>query len=316
MSRKKLTTPAVKIMVLKKLKNKRRIKKDVISSSRETVMFLADELGERTLRSYENLNSAGKYIGDRLRRYGYTPEEESYSVENREVANIYAEIPGKEIPEEIILVGAHYDTVEDSAGADDNASGVAGLLELSRLASGSVFKRTVRFAAFTLEEPPYFSSPEMGSMVHAAGCRERGENIRLMICLEMIGYGGKKIRQNYPSGMNTARFPERGDFLIAATVPSSSEHAHIFKKEYNSCAAKKIHELIAPASVPGITHSDHYSFIRHEYPALMVTDTGFYRNGNYHGKEDTMETLNFGFLADNIINIYNTLEILANREGL
>jgi Zn-dependent M28 family amino/carboxypeptidase len=293
----------------------RRLKKEVRSSSYETVSFLALELGERTPARYENLDSARKYINDRFRRYGYTPVEETYSVDEKSVANISAEIPGKEKPEEIILVGAHYDTVENTAGADDNASGIAGLLELSRLAAGTVFKRTVRFTAFTLEEPPYFSTEEMGSMVHAAGCRERGEDIRLMICLEMIGYGGKNIRQNFPQGLDSGRYPKNGDFLSVVTLPSSSEYALLFKKVYNNRAANKIYDLIAPASVPGVSHSDHLSFIHYGYPSVMITDTGFYRNDNYHGSEDTLDTLNFSFLADNIINTFNALTVLAEREN-
>jgi Zn-dependent M28 family amino/carboxypeptidase len=273
-------------------------------------------LGERTLVKYENLNSAREYINDRFMRYGYNPVEETYTVDKKIVANISAEIPGKEKPEEIILVGAHYDTVENTAGADDNASGIAGLLELSRLAAGADFKRTVRFTAFTLEEPPYFSTEEMGSMVNAAGCRKRNEDIRVMICLEMIGYGGKNIRQKYPPGWECGNYPKNGDFLSVVTLPSSSEYAHLFKKVYNSSAAKKIHDIIAPASVPGISHSDHFSFIRNEFSAIMLTDTGFYRNDNYHGSEDTLDTLNFSFLADNIINISKALTVLAERDSL
>jgi Zn-dependent M28 family amino/carboxypeptidase len=303
-------------MRLVNYRENRKIRKEVRLSSHETVRFLSRELGERTPGSYENLNSAREYIGDRLKRYGYNPVEETYTVDEKSVANISADIPGREKPEEIILIGAHYDTVEDTAGADDNASGIAGLLELSRLLSGSDFKRTVRFVAFTLEEPPYFSTSEMGSMVHAAGCRERGEDIRLMICLEMLGYGGKNIRQNYPSCWDASRYPDRGDFLSVVTLPSSSQHALIFKKAYNSRAVKKIYDLIAPASVPGVSHSDHSSFIHYGYPAIMLTDTGFYRNDNYHGREDIIETLNFNFLADNIINIYHALTVLAEREIL
>ncbi len=294
----------------------RRIKKEVRLSSRETVRFLARELGERTLGRYENLDSAREYVNGRFREYGYDPVEETYRVEEKSTANISAEITGSEKPGEIILVGAHYDTVEDTPGADDNASGIAGLLELSRLAAGSIFKRTVRFTAFTLEEPPYFSTERMGSRVHAAGCRERNEDIRLMICLEMIGYGGKNISQNYPPGWNSSRYPERGDFFTVVALPSSSEQALLFKKAYNSRAVNKIYDLIAPASVPGVGHSDHSSFVHHGYPAIMLTDTGFYRNDNYHGREDTFDTLNFSFLADNIINIYNALMVLADRETL
>ena len=289
-----------------------KLRREIFKRARDHVYFLAEELGERTIREYDNLNHAGYYIKDYIAEFGHQAYNESYIVDGKEVSNIIAEIPGKE-KDKIILIGAHYDTVEDSPGGDDNASAIAGLLEIYRLLAPYNYRRTIRFVAFTLEEPPHFSTENMGSAVHAAGCHKRNENIELMICLEMIGYGGKERKQRFPFGLEE-QYPHitSGDFLCVAALPSSSMYAQLWKNKYNSHSDSKIIDLVAPASLPGMDLSDHRSFVKYEYPAIMLTDTGQYRNKNYHTRDDTAETLNYWFLADNIINIYVTLRELLD----
>jgi Zn-dependent M28 family amino/carboxypeptidase len=291
-------------------------RKTIFINSRDILRTLAVDIGERTVRNSANLNRTRDYIHRYFRASGGETREETYRVDGVEVANIITEIRGKEQPESIVLVGAHYDTIEGCPGADDNGTAVATLLELHRLLSRSPHRRTVRFVAFTLEEPPYFSTEAMGSWVHASGCRKRNENIELMVCLEMLGYGGRNCRQSYPTDMIKGNFPQRGDFIVVVSLPSASPFTYLWKKLYNRHAATKIIELIGPASIPGVSHSDHYSFWKHGYPGIMLTDTAFYRNKNYHTPDDTFETINFRFLADNILNSYLTLTDLLAMEQL
>lgn len=288
----------------------------ILRNSREIIRHLSVDLGERTLARYENLERARKFIREYFVKNGQNPVEETYMVDGKEVANIVAEIKGFDQPDSVIILGAHYDTVEETPGADDNATAISTLLELHRLLSRFTFKRTIRFVAFTLEEPPYFSTEQMGSWVHARGCRKRKENIELMICLEMLGYGGKNCTQTYPMEIASKVFPVKGDFLVVVSLPSSSQYTYLWKKIYNSHASRKIFELIGPASVPGISLSDHYSFWKHGFPGIMLTDTAFYRNKNYHTPDDCYETINFKFLSQNIMDCFMALRDLLNMDKL
>ncbi|MCU0843373.1 MAG: M28 family peptidase [Spirochaetes bacterium] len=293
-----------------------RVKKSIARNAREILHFLSVELGERTLRRYENLEGAARFIRERFADGGNPVIDEEYLVEGRRVSNIRTEIPGSVSPEGIILIGAHYDTIEDTPGADDNATGIAGLLELFRLLSPFRFKRTLRFVAFTLEEPPYFSGDNMGSMVCARCAREREDNIELMICLEMLGYANRRYEQNVPFRDMAKHLPRRGDFLAVVSLPSSAPHTYAWKQVYNRFSRREIVDIVGPSSIPGISHSDHYSFNRHGYPAIMLTDTAFYRNKNYHTGEDTIDTINFKFLAEHVLNSFNTIRVLADCDEI
>lgn len=290
-------------------------KRRVIRNTRDILHYLAVDIGERTIRNYENLERARRYIIEYFTRYGVAPREETYVAAGHTVSNIIAEIRGTEFPGHIILVGAHYDTIEDTPGADDNASGIAALLEMFRLLSGSRFKKTVRFVAFTLEEPPFFSTDLMGSMVHAKNCRKRKEKIDLMVCLEMMGFGSRRCHQDYPANHKRDEYPEYGSYLSVISLPSNSEPVYEWSRIYNSCARRKIYEYIGPASIPGMDLSDHMSFIRSGYPAIMLSDTGFYRNKHYHSPEDTYETINFDFLSESIVDSSRTLKELLDHDN-
>lgn len=291
-----------------------REKKAVLNNTREIIRHLSVDIGERTIRRYENLERTRSYIIDYFTRYGAVPREETYEASDHRVANIIAELRGAETPDTIILVGAHYDTIEDTPGADDNASGIAGLLELFRLLSRHRLKKTVRFVAFTLEEPPFFSTELMGSMVNAKNCRKRKENIELMVCLEMLGYGSRKCHQDYPLNHNKKEFPVYGNYMSVISLPSNAPFVYLWKKIYNSRARSKIFEYVGPASIPGMDLSDHMSFIRSGYRAIMISDTGFYRNKNYHSADDTFNTINFRLLSDTVFDSYLTLKDLLDME--
>lgn len=289
-------------------------KREIIHNTKDIIKFLSVALGERTLRKYDNLLGAAGYIRKHFSMFGALPWEEMYAVDGKQVANLIVEIPGNEDADSIIVIGAHYDTIEDTPGADDNASGIAGLLELYRLLGTRRYKKTLRFVAFTLEEPPYFSSDEMGSMVNAKRCRERNEKIELMICLEMIGYAHRRYQQHVPFRDMSKKLPARGDFLAVVSLPSCCGHAYGWKNIYNRHARHEIVDIVGPSSIPGISHSDHYSFNRHGFPAIMLTDTALYRNRNYHTDGDTYETINFEFLAEHIVNMHRTIEEIADMD--
>jgi Zn-dependent M28 family amino/carboxypeptidase len=294
----------------------KKILKEIKRNARDIVHYLSVELGERTLRKYENLNRARSYILSYFRSRGREAHlsEETYIARDREVSNVIAELKGYEEPDRIIIIGAHYDTVEDTPGADDNATAIAALLEIFRLLSRSRHKKTVRFVAFTLEEPPFFSTDLMGSMKYAALCRERNENIEMVIAFDMLGYGSRRMRQEFPFSSLKGNFPPTANYLAVVTFPSIAEYAYLFKKIYNSENKDKIYDIIGPASIPGIDLSDHTSFVKNGYPAILLTDTAFYRNKNYHAPSDTIDTINFRFLTRNIFSITTVVRHLLNTD--
>jgi len=304
--------PMLRIFRSEEKKHLKQIKRNAY----QIISFLSVDLGERTLRRYDSLNKARSYIINYFRTRGKDASirEETYMVQDKTVSNIVSEIKGYEDPESIILIGAHYDTVEDTPGADDNASAIAALLEIYRLISPYRHKKTVRFVAFTLEEPPFFSTDQMGSMKYAELCRERGENIELAVVFDMLGYANKRKRQEFPFSSIKGNFPVYANYLTVVSFPSASEYVYSFRNIYNSATRHKIYEIIGPASIPGIDLSDHTSFVKKGYPGILLTDTAFYRNKNYHAPTDTIDTINFNFLAINIANITRTVQHLLNKD--
>jgi Zn-dependent M28 family amino/carboxypeptidase len=233
-----------------------------------------------------------------LQSYGYEPTYQAYEADGTTVRNIIVERPGRTRPEEILVVGAHYDTDLDSPGADDNASGVAGLLEMARLYSGHSTERTLRFAFFANEEMPYFGTEEMGSMVYARSCRRRGDHIVGAIILESIGYySTEEGSQDYPVPFNLL-YPDTGDFIAFV---GSTEHDDLVKecvRIFRGLEVKMPSEGGAmPPFVKAAQLSDHSSFWEVGYPALMVTDTAPYRNPHYHQPTDLPDTLDYGRAA-------------------
>jgi Zn-dependent M28 family amino/carboxypeptidase len=207
------------------------------------------------------------------------------------------------------VVGAHYDTVPGSPGADDNASAVAALIELA----GMLGKENlpIRFAAFANEELPYFMGPDMGSWVSAKRSRERGEKLRGMLSLEMLGYySDRPGSQRYPAPLGLF-YPDRGNYiafvgdlgafgLVRRSVAAFRKHSS-FPSQW----------LAGPASIPGVTHSDHWSFRNLGYPAIMVTDTAYNRNPNYHLASDTPDTLDYERMARVTLGLAGVLRELA-----
>jgi Zn-dependent M28 family amino/carboxypeptidase len=213
-----------------------------------------------------------------------------------------------------IVVGAHYDAFgapEGNPGADDNASGTAGLLELARLLAGVELARRVDLVAFTTEEPPLFGSREMGSAVYADELAARGERVEAMLCLEMIGYFAGE--QFWPNRLYALYYPRRGDFLALVGQRPDAALAALAKRAFRGASDLPVYAFVAPFAVPAIDASDHRSFWAHGIPALLVTDTAIFRNPHYHTAADRAETLDYERLAKAVDGVANTVLHLAAR---
>lgn len=263
---------------------------------RSHVYRLSHEIGDRNLFEYAKLDEAATYIAGEFEAYGYRVELEEYPVLGQTAKNIIARKVGTGKPDEVIIVGAHYDTCYNP-GADDNASAVAGLLELARSFAGEETGRTIKFIAFANEEPPFFKSEKMGSRVYAENARARGEKIEAALILEMIGYySNEPNSQKYPPLFGLF-FPNRADFIC---VVGSLRFRSLVKKVgsiFREHSDFPIETVAAPSFVPGIDFSDHWSFWREDYPAVMITDTAFYRYAHYHQPTDTYEKLDYESMA-------------------
>jgi Peptidase family M28 len=271
---------------------------------RADVQKLAGEIGERNMRHYPQLNAAADFIENSFSRAGLHPRRDSYELHGQACHNIEAEIPGTH--PEIILIGAHYDSVFSSPGANDNGSGVAAMLALARRFANRQPERrltqtpyrTLRFVAFVNEEPPYFLSGEMGSLVYARRCKERGEKISAMISLETIGYfSDAPNSQIYPSRALGTFYPTVGNFIgFVSNVHSRTllRRAIALFREH----AKLPSEGAAlPWFIPGVSWSDQWSFWKNGYPGIMVTDTAPFRYPYYHSADDTPDKLDYDRFA-------------------
>jgi len=260
----------------------------------EHVEHLSVKIGSRSVFEYDNLTAAKEYILSCLTSMGYSPSVQDLSYKDRIFSNIILSIPGKSHPDDIVLIGAHYDTVFGTPGADDNASAVAILLEMCRHLKNYAPERTLRLVFFTLEEPPTFRSSCMGSQVYAQECSRQKENIQAMVSLEMIGYyNDQKGAQGFPFPLMNLIYSSTPNFIAVVGNLSSRGLVKKVARSLRKREAVPVETLTTFSFVPGVDFSDHSSFWKMGYPALMITDTAFYRNPNYHSEKDRIETLDF-----------------------
>jgi Peptidase family M28 len=277
---------------------------------RADVQRLAGEIGERNMWHYAKLNAAADFIEDSFSRAGLHPRRDSYEIRGQACHNIEVEIPGQPqraavssgavasakaaSPPQIILIGAHYDSVFGSPGANDNGSGVAAMLALARRFAEKTTQHTVRFVAFVNEEPPHFLGGDMGSFVYANRCKARGDKISAMISLETIGYFSDALHsQAYPSPGLGLLYPKVGNFIgFVSNVHSRTllrRVVALFRKH-----AKIPSEGAAlPSFIPGVSWSDQWSFWRCGYLGIMITDTAPFRYPHYHLASDTPDKLDY-----------------------
>lgn len=264
---------------------------------REHVEHLAGTIGERNAFRYRNLEAARGYIESSVSEIGYSLQHQMYSVQGRDYRNVIVEKFGATHPEKVFIIGAHYDSAWGTPGADDNASGVACLLELARLLFNSRAAMTLRFAAFTLEEPPNFRTSHMGSLRYAKKLKKEKAQVTGMISLEMVGYYRDERRsQHFPFPLMSFLFPDQGNF--AAVAGNFASRRLVGKLAHALAARGKIPvEQVALPLIPGIGLSDNWSFWQQGYPAVMITDTAFFRNPHYHRPSDLPHTLDYRRLA-------------------
>lgn len=273
--------------------------RDTIEAAlRQHVDRLAGLIGPRTLSKPKTIQATIGYIEGQWSEMGYSSERECYDADGDEATNLIVETAGSKRADEIVLLGAHYDTVYCTPGADDNASAVAVLLEVSRLLRDHQGKRTARYVGFACEEPPYFNMDSMGSQHHARQSRLRGDNIVGMLCLEMVGYynlakGSQSVPPDIPKWMHRL-FPQRGNFLAAVGNMPSWKLCWRFRRGFRRGTRRMpLFSICLPEKIHEIRLSDNSSFWDQGYPALMLTDTSFLRNPNYHQATDTPETLDY-----------------------
>lgn len=278
------------------------------------VSMLAEHIGERNLWHYEGLDASARYIGKALRGFGYKVHRQEFSVEGVTVANVEGERTGTSLPEEILVVGAHYDSLIGSPGANDNASGVAGVLEIARLLATRKLSRTIRFVAFVNEEPPFFQTPHMGSRVYASRARRRKEQIVAMLAIETIGYYSDAAgSQSYPFPLQLF-YPKTANFIGFVGNVSSRHLLHRVLHTFRQFTDFPAEGIAAPAWVTGISWSDHWSFWEEGYPAVMVTDTALFRYEHYHSPHDTANKLEYERMAQVVTGISRVVADLAGAD--
>jgi hypothetical protein len=276
------------------------------------VRALAQDIGVRSDDTYGNVQRAATYIERQLSALGYRVASQEFTADGRTYRNLEATLPGAGRVQEVVVLGAHYDTAEEAPGADDNASGVAGVLELARLFAGTPQARTVRFVFFPNEEPPWFAGSDMGSRHYATAARTRNDQIVAMLSIESIGYyDTEKGSQRYPFPLNLA-YPDVGDFIGFVSNLKSRGLLHRSIAAFRAHASIPAQGAAAPSWVPGIWWSDHWSFWLEDYPALMISDTAPYRNPFYHTPMDTADKLDYDRTARVVDGLAHVVRALAN----
>jgi hypothetical protein len=260
---------------------------------KKTVVDLSITIGERSINKFDGMQSAMRYIADSFEHNDYKLERQTIFFDGKPMSNYVAEKKGAKFPNKIIIIGAHYDTVPGSPGADDNATGIAALLELARMFSKIDSPLTLRFIAFANEEHPGGTWESTGSYAYAANCKKHQEDIVAMLSLEMLGfYTEDEGSQNYPEPFDLF-YPRVANFIAFVGNSSSKKLVQESVATFRNSVKFPCEGLAAPESISDAGRSDHRSFWQFGYPAMMVTDTSNFRYKHYHSAEDTPDKLDF-----------------------
>jgi peptidase M28-like protein len=279
---------------------------------RADVQKLAGEIGERNMDRYSHLIAAADYIEKSFSSARLESRRDCYQLRKLPCYNIETEIPGSSA--QIIVVGAHYDSVLGAPGANDNGSGVAALLALARRFAKKQPDQTLRFVAFVNEEPPYFQTSQMGSLVYASRCKARGDQISAMISLETIGYfSDAPDSQIYPSPLLGVFYPKVGNFIGFVGNVGSRQLLRRALSTFREAERLPSEGAAVPAFIPGVAWSDHWSFWQQGYPAIMITDTAPFRYPHYHSLTDTPDKLNYDRFALVVSGLENVIEDLVAK---
>ena len=275
------------------------------------VTMLAATIGERNVYKYANLRKAERFLQDSLQKVGYEVKRQTYQVRGRACSNLIVEIRGKKKPDEIIVVGGHYDSVRGCPGANDNGSGAVATLSLARSFAKKKLNRTLRFVLFVNEEPPWFQTEEMGSLVYARMCKKRGDKIVAMFSLETMGYySDQRGSQKYPSPLSLF-YPSTGNFIGFVGDTTSAKLVTRSVGTFRKHAKFPSEGAAMPAVISGVGWSDHWSFWQVGYPGVMVTDTAPFRYPHYHLTSDTPDKLDYERMAHVLTGLVKVIDAEA-----
>lgn len=278
------------------------------------VHHLAGQIGPRVLAKPESIEATLAYITSQWTEMGFEVRRETYESADGPAVNLVVERPGTRQGSDVVLLGAHYDTVTQTPGADDNASALAVLLEAGRLLKNYTGRKTLRLVAFACEEAPYMSLGSMGSQYHARQAKQRGDKV-VMLCLEMVGYfrdelNSQQVPITIPKFLHWM-FPKRGNFLAAIGNLGSWKLNWDFRRGFKQAARLGLFSICLPEKIHEIRRSDNSSFWDQGYPALMLTDTSFLRNPHYHQSTDTPDTLDYDAMTQVTLGVTAALQKLA-----
>ena len=283
---------------------------DLEESLRADIEMLSVEIGQRNTLLPQKLDDASRYLESELLDAGYEVEHQTYKVRGVACRNLIAERRGASRPDNVVIVGAHYDSAVGTPGANDNGSGTASLLALARRFASATPERTLRFVLFTNEEPPWFQTEAMGSWLYAKRCQEKGEEIAGMLSLETMGYfSDEPGSQDIPTLLRPF-YPSTGNFIAFVSNFSSRNFLKKVVGEFRAHTDFPSRGGALPEWIPGVGFSDQWSFWRHGFPAVMVTDTAFARYPHYHLRTDTVDKVDIQKLArvvDGLVEVLRSL---------
>jgi len=280
---------------------------------RRHVEVLAGEIGERHVWNAGSLDRAACYIEDQLRSAGLAVDVQAFTVRGVEVRNVIGALGPDDDSAEHIVIGAHYDSVVGTVGANDNASGVAALIEVARATATLAPRLPIRSVAFVNEEPPFFLTGDMGSRRYARSLVERGIRVRAMLSLETLGcYTDRPLSQSYPIPLGLL-YPRTGNFIAVVGNLRSRRLVRNCVRSFRTHTRFPCEGAALPGYLPGVFWSDHWAFWREGYPAAMVTDTALFRYGYYHLPGDTPEKLDYARLARVVTGLARVVADLSGR---
>ncbi len=290
--------------------NKPSTKKVNSTYLRQHVVAMSETFHPRDSENPQNLDRCADYISDHFKKAGASVEMQEFVVDKKTYRNVIGRFGTDK--QKKIIVGAHYDSCGDTPGADDNASGVAGLLELARLIGENPLEVEIELVAYTLEEPPYFGSEEMGSAFHARSVASQKDRIIGVIVLEMIGYfNDEPDSQNYPIPILKGYYPDRGDFITVVSRWNQGSWISDLKAGMNGTTDLPVYSFRGPSSLPGVDFSDHRNYWPHDIKAAMITNTAFYRNTAYHTENDTANRLDYVRMGKVVVGVYEAIKTLT-----
>lgn len=271
------------------------------------VRTISEDFFPRDFRAVKNLERCADYLRAEFEKTGARVRFQEYSAEGRTYRNVIARFG--ESDENLIVVGAHYDACGDTPGADDNASGVAGLIALASLLQKHPIGQNIELVAYCLEEPPFFRTPFMGSAVHARSLLEKKADVRGVIVLEMIGcFSDALWSQDFPVPLLRLFYPSRGNMIVIVGSLGQRPFVRELKRKMKGSTDLPVYSLNAPAALPGVDFSDHLNYWDCGLNAAMVTDTAFYRNRNYHSPGDTWDRLDYRRMGEVVVGVYEAVK--------